>query len=74
MVEGRIEYRQWEDKDKVKKYATEILGENIQMGPKSAGVVGAPKTAEEAFDEEAEQKGEAPIIEGDEIDLKDVQF
>lgn len=63
MVEGRIEYRQWEDKEKVKRYATEILGDNIQMGPKSSGTVA-----------NVEQEPTGEIIEGDEIDLKDVKF
>ncbi|MBN1339659.1 MAG: single-stranded DNA-binding protein [Bacteroidales bacterium] len=30
-LEGRIRYRQWEDKDGNKKYATDIEGENLMM-------------------------------------------
>jgi single-strand DNA-binding protein len=38
IVEGRIQTRAWE-KDGIKHYRTEIISENIQLGPKS------PKTA-----------------------------
>jgi single-strand DNA-binding protein len=40
IVEGRIQTRTWE-KDGIKHYRTEIITENIQLGPKS------PKTAPE---------------------------
>jgi len=36
MIEGRIQTRSWVDKTGVKKYRTEIIGENMQMGPKPA--------------------------------------
>ena len=34
LIEGRIETRKWEDKDGNTKYKTEIVGENMQMGPR----------------------------------------
>jgi single-strand DNA-binding protein len=30
-IEGRLKYRNWEDKDGTKKYITEIVGENLIM-------------------------------------------
>jgi len=36
MVEGRLQTRSWVGQDNVKKYRTEIVAENIQLGPKSA--------------------------------------
>ncbi len=36
MVEGRLQTRSWTGTDNVKKYRTEIVAENIQLGPKSA--------------------------------------
>jgi len=36
MIEGRIQTRSWQDKNGIKKYRTEIIGENMQMGPKLA--------------------------------------
>lgn len=35
MFEGRLQTRSWEGSDKVKRYRTEIVAENMQLGPKS---------------------------------------
>jgi single-strand DNA-binding protein len=40
MVEGRLQTRNWTDNAGVKHWKTEIIAENIQLGPKGAGVVG----------------------------------
>jgi single-strand DNA-binding protein len=37
LVEGRIQTRSWQDKDGVKRNRTEIIMENMQMGPKTSG-------------------------------------
>jgi len=36
MVEGRLQTRSWVGQDEVKRYQTEIVAENIQMGPRAA--------------------------------------
>ncbi len=36
LVEGRIQTRSWEDASGNKRYRTEIIAENIQLGPRSA--------------------------------------
>lgn len=36
MVEGRLQTRSWVGQDGVKRYQTEIVAENIQMGPRAA--------------------------------------
>ncbi len=33
LIEGRIQTRSWQDQNGVKKYRTEIVAENMQMGP-----------------------------------------
>ena len=67
MIEGRIQNRSWEDKNGIKRYTTEIVGENLQMGPKGQGAE-APKQQEK-------QDDDIPVIEdGDEIDIKDIPF
>ncbi len=38
--EGRLQNRSWQAQDGSKRYATEVVAENIQLGPRSAG--GAP--------------------------------
>ncbi len=37
-IEGRLRTRNWEDKDGVKKYATEIVGENLIMLDKKSAI------------------------------------
>jgi single-strand DNA-binding protein len=73
LIEGRIQNRSWDDKNGVKRYTTEIIGETMQMGPRTQGGAmeskgfSAPK--KETVDEDI------PIIEdGDEIDVKDIPF
>jgi single-strand DNA-binding protein len=55
-VEGRIEYRQWESKEGVKKNATQITIETFQFGQKSQKTNPAPTNepapAQEVIDEE----------------------
>ena len=36
MIEGRMQTRNWTGQDNVKRYTTEIIAENLQMGPRSA--------------------------------------
>jgi len=36
MIEGRIQTRNWTDQNNVKKYYTEIIAENLQLGPRPA--------------------------------------
>jgi single-strand DNA-binding protein len=76
LIEGRIQNRSWEDKTGVKKYTTEIIAENMQLGPKSAGTSNnfaaptQPKNNKEIQEEE-----DIPVIEdGEEIDIKDIPF
>jgi len=76
MVEGRIRTRSWEDNTGTKRFRTEIIAENLQLGPRIA----KPLTEEASQGEDgAQQKSlseeEIPIIEeGDEeeIDIKDI--
>lgn len=42
MIEGRLQTRSWVGtKDSVKHYTTEIIAENLQMGPRAAGGAGS---------------------------------
>ena len=40
--EGRLQTRSWQGKDGVKRYSTEIVAENLQLGPKAAGISAPP--------------------------------
>ncbi|MFA5178185.1 MAG: single-stranded DNA-binding protein [Candidatus Paceibacterota bacterium] len=76
LIEGRIQNRSWEDKTGVKKYTTEIIAENMQLGPKSAGSssnFSAP--AQPKNNKEMQEEEDIPVIEdGEEIDIKDIPF
>jgi single-strand DNA-binding protein len=37
MIEGRLQTRNWTGQDNVKRYMTEIVAENLQLGPRPAG-------------------------------------
>ncbi len=76
LIEGRIQTRSWQDNAGVKKYRTEIVAENIQLGPRGTGEMSpSSKTSNESARGTAEE--EIPIIEEDkdeEIDVKDIPF
>lgn len=53
LFEGRLETRTWEGQDGVKKYKTEIIAENMQMGPRTR-----PQENNESYQNQTE-KGNA---------------
>lgn len=68
LIEGRIQTRSWQDSSGVKRFRTEIIGERMQLAPKSMGKV---PMAEEKPSEE-----EIPVIEenDEEIKVEDIPF
>jgi single-strand DNA-binding protein len=46
-VEGRLKTRSWEDKEGVKRYATEIIANQVIFLDRSAGTAPLPEEAEE---------------------------
>jgi single-strand DNA-binding protein len=74
LIEGRIQTRSWQDQQtNVKKYRTEIIAENMQMGPRSERVESAPQAAPQAAPQE-----DIPVIEAEpaknEVDVKNIPF
>ncbi len=84
LVEGRLQTRSWQGQDGVKRYRTEIVMENMQLGPKGAqgGSAESPDTSEPPAPAVATE--EIPIIDADEglnfgdekesTDVKDIPF
>ena len=74
LIEGRLQTRSWEDKDGVKKYRTEIIGENMQMGPRAQGNIPSQRPPEDQKkNDKNETNGEEiPTVEEEEIDVKDL--
>jgi len=66
-IEGRLETRSWEGQDGVKRFKTEIIANNMQMGPKQGGFsqTGTPSQ---------EEKPNASSFSDDEIEVKDIPF
>ncbi|MEK7579909.1 MAG: single-stranded DNA-binding protein [Patescibacteria group bacterium] len=86
MIEGRLQTRSWEGQDGIKRYRTEIVAENLQLGPKpkEKTAEGGNKFTSEALPPPPAQKEEIPVINEDqpieseieeaEVQLKDVPF
>lgn len=77
MIEGRIQTRSWQGQDGAKKYKTEIVAENMQMGPKSH----KPEAVSQTQNSEQEsaqsiKPEEMPTVEypEDEINPNDIPF
>lgn len=77
LVEGRSQTRSWEGSDGTKKYRTEIVAENIQLGPRSASddAQESPRERKEGSGLDKPRKEEIPVIDQDEeIDTSDIPF
>ncbi len=66
LIEGRIQNRSYEDKEGRKRYISEVIAENVQLGPRASSQVPGKKTEE--------REEELPVIDEDEIDIKDIPF
>lgn len=83
MIEGRLETRSWEGQDGKKNYRTEIITENMQLGPRRDGGGGATQGQNSSEYTANTNKGEesVPTIDADtptdlddEVDVKDIPF
>lgn len=77
LIEGRIKTRSWQAQDGTKKYRTEIIAENMQMGPKTQGQQQGPMTrAESAEGTENSPSEESPLSDSanEEISSEEVPF
>jgi single-strand DNA-binding protein len=70
LIEGRIRNRTWKDSSGNQRFRTEIIAERLQLGPKTAGKVTPPEQKEK----EEPAKEDIPVIEENEIDVKDIPF
>jgi len=82
MIEGRIQTRSWEDQSGSKRYKTEIVGENIQLGPRTISQqkgfdANLASTQNKPADEQT-KKESIPIVEDKdkdkEIRVEDIPF
>jgi single-strand DNA-binding protein len=75
MVEGRIQTRSWDDQAGNKKYRTEIIAENIQLGPRGAGTpAGQNNNSAAPRQNQDSVANSAPADIDDEIKIEDIPF
>ena len=82
MIEGRIETRSWDDPNGGgKKYRTEIIAENMQLGPRGSGGGESSFESTRPSRQEKQDVGEeelpnidASASSDDEVDIKDIPF
>lgn len=86
LVEGRLTTRSWDDSSGNKRYRTEIIADNIQLGPRGAGTTAsetsknpedsAPKTDKgpRAKKNSGSNEDIPTIEEGDDIDVEQIPF
>jgi single-strand DNA-binding protein len=65
LIEGRIQTSSWDDKDGNKRYRTEIVAENMQMGPRS-GPAQNQNTPAQDQNPNLKDTEEIPVIEAEE--------
>lgn len=70
LIEGRLQTRSWEDKDGIKKYRTEIIGESLQLGPKNLSP--ASSSQEKEIEAKNIPEEEIPTVEEEEINVQDL--
>ena len=61
MIEGRLQNRSWVGNDGTKKYATDIVAERFQLGPKPSGTKAAPAPRETAGQEPVDESEQIPF-------------
>lgn len=69
LIEGRLQTRSWKDAAGIQKSRTEIIAERLQLGPKSSN-----KTASAPSQPAPHSQEDIPIIEEEEINVKDIPF
>ena len=84
MIEGRLQTRAWEGKDGQTRRTTEIVAENIQLGPKGSDMGGSNFSKDQgvsAGEEEQKHTEDIPVIDldephsaGGEINPEDLPF
>ncbi|MFA6918680.1 MAG: single-stranded DNA-binding protein [Patescibacteria group bacterium] len=76
MVEGRIQTRNWTDQAGAKHWKTEIIAENVQLGPRGAGDASPSQNYDqptyESTDNSSSSHNQSPIEE--EIKVEDIPF
>ena len=72
-IEGRLQTRDWEGQDGVKRYRTEIVAENMVMLDRSGDFSGGA-IAQEPREAQSPASKDEPAVADDEIRIEDIPF
>lgn len=74
--EGRLRTRSWEDSSGSKRYRTEVVVQRLQLAPKSLNPQPVGPSSSQGKPQQKKKKPEEdiPVIEEEEIDVKDIPF
>lgn len=73
-IEGRLQTRDWEGEDGVKRYRTEILADNMIMLDSKGGRMGGGDDFGSSDSSVTKQADAAPAVSEDEITIEDLPF
>ena len=75
-IEGKITTRSWDDPSGIKKYRTEVVADNIQLGPRSVGATSKSDDSSGGSGPKNESSSEdiPTIEEGDDINIEEIPF
>jgi single-strand DNA-binding protein len=75
LIVGRIQNRSWEGKDGQKHYRTEVVGEELQLGPRTSSEPNSSST-NSGFKKpvKKEEKEEVETEDEGEVDVEDIPF
>jgi single-strand DNA-binding protein len=77
MIEGRLQTRNWQDRQGQKRQTTEIISEMLQLGPRSAGSTGGgmpPSNRDSNLSDEVKEELPEVNIDEPEIKAEDIPF
>ena len=67
LIEGRIQTRSWQDQDGKKRYRTEIVADNMQMGPRTDSSIARDQgSSGQAEPKNMPSQEEIPVIDAEE--------
>lgn len=79
LIEGRLQTRSWEGQDGVKRYRTEVIAENMQLGPRTGS--GESNNNSNSFNSDNNeesiptiQQDEIPPAQNSDIDVENIPF
>jgi len=66
LIEGRLQTNSWQDKEGNKKYRTEIIADNMQMGPRAGFAADESESGPRSDKQPNLDQEEIPVIEAEE--------